>query len=179
MREELGDVLWYVAALADRFGLDLDDIAAASLYKVADRWKPTPECNQAQYVRFTCAESAVLAVSVRRDDRGDGWSDETLATSGQPHGFGQVAVGIVFGHIADGAGGECLAREARIVGHRCDHDLGVGRFGAQSADQRQARPAGHTQIEYEHMGQISAKTWRSTLSTSLASATMANSRSAS
>lgn len=42
MREELGDVLWYVAALADRFGLDLDDIAAASLYKVADRWKPTP-----------------------------------------------------------------------------------------------------------------------------------------
>ena len=31
LREELGDVLWYVAALADRFGLDLDDIAVASL----------------------------------------------------------------------------------------------------------------------------------------------------
>lgn len=42
MREELGDVLWYVATLADRFDLDLGDIAVASLYKAADRWKPTP-----------------------------------------------------------------------------------------------------------------------------------------
>ena len=42
LREELGDVLWYVAALADRFGLDLEDIAVASLFKAADRWKPTP-----------------------------------------------------------------------------------------------------------------------------------------
>lgn len=42
MREELGDVLWYIAALAERFDLDLDDIATASLFKAADRWKPTP-----------------------------------------------------------------------------------------------------------------------------------------
>jgi NTP pyrophosphatase (non-canonical NTP hydrolase) len=42
LREELGDVLWYVATLADRFGLNLDDIAVASLYKAADRWNPTP-----------------------------------------------------------------------------------------------------------------------------------------
>jgi hypothetical protein len=31
-----------VAVLADRFGLNLDDIAVASLVKAADRWKPTP-----------------------------------------------------------------------------------------------------------------------------------------
>lgn len=42
LREELGDVLWYVATLADRFGLQLEDIAVASLFKTADRWKPTP-----------------------------------------------------------------------------------------------------------------------------------------
>jgi NTP pyrophosphatase (non-canonical NTP hydrolase) len=42
LREELGDVLWYVAVLADRFGLNLDDIAVASLVKAADRWKATP-----------------------------------------------------------------------------------------------------------------------------------------
>lgn len=42
LREELGDVLWYVAVLADRFGLGLDDIAVASLVKAADRWKATP-----------------------------------------------------------------------------------------------------------------------------------------
>jgi len=40
-REELGDVLWYVAAVADRFGLDLEDIAAANLSKINDRWKPS------------------------------------------------------------------------------------------------------------------------------------------
>lgn len=42
IREDLGDILWYVAVLADRFGLRLDDIAVASLVKAADRWKPTP-----------------------------------------------------------------------------------------------------------------------------------------
>ena len=43
LREDLGDVLWYVAVLADRFGLGLNDIAVTSLTKAADRWKPTPE----------------------------------------------------------------------------------------------------------------------------------------
>lgn len=43
MREELGDVLWYVATLSSKFGLSLDDIAVANLHKVADRWKETPQ----------------------------------------------------------------------------------------------------------------------------------------
>src|SRR6266704_2871967 len=38
MREELGDVLWYVAALASKLGLDLDDVARANLEKTTDRW---------------------------------------------------------------------------------------------------------------------------------------------
>ncbi|GAA1963567.1 nucleoside triphosphate pyrophosphohydrolase family protein [Catenulispora subtropica] len=41
IREELGDVLWYIAAVADHFDLDLEDIAAANLGKIADRWKPS------------------------------------------------------------------------------------------------------------------------------------------
>lgn len=36
--EELGDVLWYVANVADKFDLDLDEVAAANLRKVRDRW---------------------------------------------------------------------------------------------------------------------------------------------
>ncbi|MBN6050744.1 nucleoside triphosphate pyrophosphohydrolase family protein, partial [Nonomuraea sp. RK-328] len=46
LREELGDVLWYVAALAHRFDLDLEDVAAASLVKINDRWLPTPKADR-------------------------------------------------------------------------------------------------------------------------------------
>ncbi|MCG7597155.1 nucleoside triphosphate pyrophosphohydrolase family protein [Mycobacterium sp. PSTR-4-N] len=38
--EELGDVLWYVAAIADRLDLRLGDIAAANLAKTNARWIP-------------------------------------------------------------------------------------------------------------------------------------------
>jgi NTP pyrophosphatase (non-canonical NTP hydrolase) len=42
LREELGDLLWYIADLATKFGLDLDDVATANLLKVADRWRESP-----------------------------------------------------------------------------------------------------------------------------------------
>jgi NTP pyrophosphatase (non-canonical NTP hydrolase) len=42
IREELGDVLWYLADLCEKFGLDLDDVAVANLHKVADRWRESP-----------------------------------------------------------------------------------------------------------------------------------------
>ena len=36
--EELGDVLWYVANVTDKFDLNLEDIASANLKKVRGRW---------------------------------------------------------------------------------------------------------------------------------------------
>jgi NTP pyrophosphatase (non-canonical NTP hydrolase) len=39
VREELGDILWYLGNVADKMGLDLDDVAHANLGKVTDRWK--------------------------------------------------------------------------------------------------------------------------------------------
>jgi NTP pyrophosphatase (non-canonical NTP hydrolase) len=36
--EELGDLLWYVANVASKFGLTLDEVASANLNKVKGRW---------------------------------------------------------------------------------------------------------------------------------------------
>ena len=38
MREELGDVLWYVATITDHLKLNLDEVASANLDKTRGRW---------------------------------------------------------------------------------------------------------------------------------------------
>ena len=45
MAEELGDILWYVAATATSFGLDLEDIAARNLDKTRARWGTNDDGN--------------------------------------------------------------------------------------------------------------------------------------
>lgn len=42
VKEELGDILWYLANLADKFDLRLDEIAEANLEKIGARWLPSP-----------------------------------------------------------------------------------------------------------------------------------------
>lgn len=48
--EDLGDLLWYVANVATKFNLDLDEIAQANLRKVNDRW--TLHSNSEQQTLF-------------------------------------------------------------------------------------------------------------------------------
>jgi NTP pyrophosphatase (non-canonical NTP hydrolase) len=38
LKKELGDVLWYVAAIADRVGISLEDVAEANLEKLRKRY---------------------------------------------------------------------------------------------------------------------------------------------
>lgn len=38
MREEIGDVLWYLAAITDHLGLNLDEVAVTNLEKTRGRW---------------------------------------------------------------------------------------------------------------------------------------------
>jgi NTP pyrophosphatase (non-canonical NTP hydrolase) len=39
LKKELGDVIWYIALLAEGLGLSLEDIAASNLKKLQDRKK--------------------------------------------------------------------------------------------------------------------------------------------
>ncbi|MBN9616028.1 MAG: hypothetical protein BGO25_10240 [Acidobacteriales bacterium 59-55] len=41
LREELGDVLWYVSTLAGHFDLTLEEVAASNLAKASARWLPS------------------------------------------------------------------------------------------------------------------------------------------
>ena len=49
MREELGDVLWYLASAANEFNLTLDDIATANINKTRNRWDIGAQKTAGQY----------------------------------------------------------------------------------------------------------------------------------
>ena len=39
VKEELGDILWYVSNIAGKFNLDLNDVAQSNLEKIEGRWQ--------------------------------------------------------------------------------------------------------------------------------------------
>ncbi|GAA1021367.1 hypothetical protein Aple_060280 [Acrocarpospora pleiomorpha] len=94
IREELGDVLWYVSALTSKLDLDLEDVARANLEKTMDRWLRTsseplddgyPEHERLPRVgRFEFVPSVNMVgrptVRVRHDGR---WAGDPLTDSSQ------------------------------------------------------------------------------------------------
>jgi NTP pyrophosphatase (non-canonical NTP hydrolase) len=67
MAEELGDVLWYVANLATKLDLSLEEVATRNLRKVQDRWPidGDPEHHPLPDERFPEAEQLPRRTSVR------------------------------------------------------------------------------------------------------------------
>jgi NTP pyrophosphatase (non-canonical NTP hydrolase) len=47
--EELGDILWYIAAIAARADLTMDEVASANIKKVTERWLPSSPADLALY----------------------------------------------------------------------------------------------------------------------------------
>ena len=52
VREELGDLLWYIANLGTKTGLDLNDIAVGNLQKNSQRWASDPATYRLLDTRF-------------------------------------------------------------------------------------------------------------------------------
>ncbi len=70
--EELGDLLWYIANVASKFGLELDEVAAANLAKLKARWaseRVTPPCFDAA---FSAGERFPRRFEVELADEDDG-----------------------------------------------------------------------------------------------------------
>lgn len=49
VREEIGDLLWYIAALASKYDLSLTDVAAANLEKTLSRWGNSDKTHEPSY----------------------------------------------------------------------------------------------------------------------------------
>jgi NTP pyrophosphatase (non-canonical NTP hydrolase) len=69
--EELGDILWYVANIATKAGLDLGTVAEANLRKINDRWRAIHYNQDAERILFDTAfpESEQLPRHFRIDIR--------------------------------------------------------------------------------------------------------------
>ena len=53
IKEELGDLLWYISNLATKFNLDLDKIAQDNLKKTKERWDKPKEKRKLYDEKFT------------------------------------------------------------------------------------------------------------------------------
>jgi len=66
LKKELGDVLWYVGAIADQFDMTLDDVVKANVDKLERRY---PDGFTEQAAAARADERFELAISPDADDR--------------------------------------------------------------------------------------------------------------
>lgn len=88
VREELGDLLWYLAVLADKFGLSLSSIATANLQKTRGRWGTQQVTLQPAYdSRFPSAEQFPRQFEIHFSERDiEGSMRVVIEHNGKPLG---------------------------------------------------------------------------------------------
>lgn len=134
LREELGDLLWYVAAVATACDLDLEEIVAANLRRTSDRYPtqrskpqfdklPVFDCAYPPHERFP--RRLTVAFAERRPPSGRAVAVMTL-TSAEPNSFpnGPVTsqVGKKLGYQVGGELGNPLTDNSRRVDAYRFHD---------------------------------------------------------
>lgn len=88
--EELGDILWYLANAATKFGLDLDAIATENIAKTRDRWPPPG--TESTYKLFDETVSAdeqlprSFTAEIREEADADGRGKIYVTIDGEPTG---------------------------------------------------------------------------------------------
>ncbi|WP_296097870.1 nucleoside triphosphate pyrophosphohydrolase family protein [uncultured Agrobacterium sp.] len=97
--EELGDLLWYLANVASKFDLDLDDVARLNLVKVRERWnaannhKPSfdeacieterlPRQMDVQFTEITIGGRPMVEISVNGERIGSPLGDNAYDSDG-------------------------------------------------------------------------------------------------
>lgn len=79
--EELGDLLWYIANVASKFDLELDEIAVANLAKLKERWvreRVTPLCFDATFPEDERLPRRFEVELVDMDDENRQWVRMTI-----------------------------------------------------------------------------------------------------
>ncbi|MBX3452746.1 MAG: nucleoside triphosphate pyrophosphohydrolase family protein [Planctomycetaceae bacterium] len=91
--EEIGDILWYLANIAGKAGLDLQEIAEENLAKLHDRWAPADQKETPLFVRaryddhFPETEQLPLSMRVEFRERIiDGTPKLVITCDGKPFG---------------------------------------------------------------------------------------------
>lgn len=90
--EEIGDILWYLANIAEKAGLDLQEIAEENLAKLQDRWSPADH-GRALFVRARYDDHFPMEERLPRtmrvaflEQNVDGTPKLVITCDGQPFG---------------------------------------------------------------------------------------------
>ena len=86
LSEELGDVLWYIATIANDMNLSLEAIAQKNLQKTLDRWPDRSSTTQTTYYDSDYSEAEQLPRFMRVEFSTDQMNKVNMVVNGQPVG---------------------------------------------------------------------------------------------